>query len=556
MSNFNKEVTVNCVKTLVDNNRCVTCDLLNGSIIRYPCGHFVCNNCAITAEYCIRCLSPPTTSTNCIDVPFGQRIEHVSHLLTTFQDLFNLDVYKSLRLSEQLKLEKEIFPKCIQAPSKYCNKRKSTKYIINDKENSKLPFLAGECISNVLNMENTVDYVKQWLQNNESTSKKSSNLPRKPFADLNVNGQSVAKDSSLVKNKDERVTNRKRTHIKIMDKNSKKKLRLIPKNKNKELTTRPRSFRNNENTYLQRSKCDNDESGIVVDEESIVIDNTQEECVDKDKLAIIAVQEAEKLNSCVFTNSGQSLNKITLTKPAILTKQTLFETGFSKIPFYKKSLLHKICNECTNDKNTINNPDTPKSVTVIINNDNFITTIKCSQCPVRNIESNKQSVQIQTNMNIERTDSNTSTIGPPSKVNIETQSYNEKISPLENIKHADFVDNDKETDEKDENISKIIRDTVNVLPPKRKCLIIEDSDTDSDIYENVCTLEATAEVHKEMYNNFGILSSMEAHEYVNRMKPVARGHTPLSTDSSDKENYDPNRIKRQKFGKKKNNKKY
>ncbi|XP_046962570.1 uncharacterized protein LOC124532000 isoform X2 [Vanessa cardui] len=554
MSNFNKEVAVNYVKTLVDNNRCVICDLLSGPIIRYPCGHFVCNNCAITAEYCIRCLSPPTTSTNCIDVPFGQRIEHVSHLLTTFQDLFNLDVYKSLRLSEQLKLEKEIFPKCIQAPSKYCNKRKSTKYIINDKENSKLPLLAGECVSNVLNMENTVDYVQQWLKNNESTSGKSSNLPRKPFADLNVNGQSFAKDSSLVKDNNERVSNRKRTHIKIMDKNSKKKLRLTPKNKNKQFITVPRSLSNNENTYLQRSKYENDESGIVVDEDSVVIDNSQEECIDKDRLAIIAVQEAEKLYSCDYTDSGQSDNNITLTKPTILTKPKLLKKGFFKIPFYKKSSLHKICNECTNDKCIYEKPDTPKSVTVIIDTEKFITTIKCSQCPVRNIEINKQSVQIQTNMDTDRTEPNTSTTEPPSTINTESQSYKEKISSPEEMKIANLVDNKEETLNNDENISKIISDNVNVLPPKRKCLIIEDSDTDSDIYENVCIVEATAEVHKEI--NFGVLSSMEAHEYVNRKKPVPRGHTPLSTDSSDKENYDPNRIKRQKFGKKKSNKKF
>ncbi|XP_050347030.1 uncharacterized protein LOC126771277 [Nymphalis io] len=552
MNNFNKEVAVNYVKTLVDKNRCVTCDLLNGPIVRYPCGHHVCNNCAINAEYCIRCLSPPTNSINSIDVPYGQRIEHVLHLLTTFQDLFNLDVYKRHRLSEQLKLEKQIFPKCIQAPSKYCNKRKSTKYIVNDKENSRLPFLAGESISNVLNMENTVNYVQQWLKNNESTSKKSSNLPRKPFADLNVNSQSFTKDFSLVtKDNDSEVSNRKRTHIKVINTNSKKKLRLLPKNKKKESITIPRLLSNNESTSLQRSKCENDESGIVVDEETIVIDNSQEGFIDKDRLALIAVQEAEKFKPCDFTKkSDQSEHIITLTEPTILSKPVYFNTDSYKIPFYKKSLLYKICNECTNEKKQLQNPVPAKSVTVIIDNDNFITTIKCSHCPVRNIELKKQSVQVQTDMIKDRTD----LIQAPSKINIETQNNNDnKISKHDNVENNVLLNKDIDTDKKDGGIPKITKDNVNVLPSKRKCLVIDDSDTDSDINETVCTLEATAEVHKEI--NFGILSSMEAHEYVNRMKPIVRGHTPLSTDSSDKENYDPNRIKRQKFGKKKNNKK-
>lgn len=46
---------------------------------------------------------------------------------------------------------------------------------------------------------------------------------------------------------------------------------------------------------------------------------------------------------------------------------------------------------------------------------------------------------------------------------------------------------------------------------------------------------------------------MKKHETTPRRRP--RGHTPTSTDSSEKENYNPNRIKKQVIGKKKSSKK-
>lgn len=38
-----------------------------------------------------------------------------------------------------------------------------------------------------------------------------------------------------------------------------------------------------------------------------------------------------------------------------------------------------------------------------------------------------------------------------------------------------------------------------------------------------------------------IFKPLESHEYENRIIPKIRGNTPASSNSSDKENYDPNR---------------
>lgn len=78
-------------------------------------------------------------------------------------------------------------------------------------------------------MDNSINFVQQWLKNNESISKKSNNkLPRKPFADLNVNEQSFTKHLvSKVNNNGNSY--RKRKHIKIVDSDSVIKQRLSPK---------------------------------------------------------------------------------------------------------------------------------------------------------------------------------------------------------------------------------------------------------------------------------------------------------------------------------------
>ncbi|CAH2108279.1 unnamed protein product [Euphydryas editha] len=533
MNNLNTEVAVEHIKTLVDNNR----DLLNGPIIRYPCGHTVCKTCVETAEDCLLCLSPPVVASNSIDKPFSQRIINTFNLLNAFQDLFNLDVYKRHRLSEQLKLEKQLFPKCIQAPLKYCNKRKSIN-IVKDKENASASFIAGENISTAIKMDNTINYVQQWLKSNESSSKKSNiKLPRKPLADINVNDQRFyTKDSLVSKVNNNTKTGQKRKHLKIFDSNSDKKMRPLSKKRKTDSDRKLRSTKNYIKINLtENNKCENDESGIVIDEETIVIDNSP--CNDKDKLALMAVREAEEFNSSDYISFDKS-------------NHNEIETNLFKVPFYKKSLLHKFCNNCTIEKNNV--VDSTKNLSVIIDSNRYVTTIKVSQCPVSNDKVvNKQSVQIQTDTCIDGTDEiNTHFVD-----NNEVQRSNGKVLSLlhqNDIKTADMVTEDPDKFKlckNDENNLKNTEGVSNVVSLARdKCLIIEESDTDSDINIIESTLEVTAEVHREeTIYDFGVLSTLEPNEYETRMKRnTLRGNTPLSTDSSDKENYDPNRIKKQK----------
>ncbi|XP_045447603.1 uncharacterized protein LOC123655901 [Melitaea cinxia] len=558
MNNFNTDLAVELIKTLVDRNRCVTCDLLNEPIVRYPCGHTACKTCSETAEDCLLCLSPPTVSTNSVDTPSSERVKNASHLLCTFQELFNLDVYRRHRLSEQLKLEKQLFPKCIQAPTKYCNKRKSIKDL-KDKENSRVSFIAGENISHVSKMDNSINYVQQWLKTNESISRKSNNkLPRKPLGDLNVNEQSFTKHSLVSKVNNNRNSYHKRKHIKIIDSDIKQ--RLLPKKRKTDSYRELRSSKDNiKFNFNKKSKCENDESGIFVDEEIIIIDSSLTECKDKDELALIAVRKAEESTSSDFISFDESNDKVI--SKIIDTSNPEIETNSYKVPFYKKSLLHKICNECKVDKNNIENVDNKNNLSVIIDSDKYVTTIKVSQCPVTNVEVvNKQSVQIQTDAHITETNEvDMDEINTNFGNNTEAQRSSLKVLSLLHEKDIKSADMSKEgakiskLDKNEENNLKNSKDVSNIIPLARdKCLVIEESDTDSDINEIESTIEVTAEVHREeTCFDFGVLSALEPNEYETRMKRnTLRGHTPLSTDSSDKENYDPNRMKKQKLCKK------
>lgn len=58
--------------------------------MRYQCGHLSCQNCAAIEESCHICLSQQNSSTH-LDEPYGLRVKHVSELITTFEDAFNVD---------------------------------------------------------------------------------------------------------------------------------------------------------------------------------------------------------------------------------------------------------------------------------------------------------------------------------------------------------------------------------------------------------------------------------------------------------------------------------
>lgn len=355
-------------------------------------------------------------------------------------------------------------------------------------------------------MDNSINYVQQWLKNNESISKKSNNkLPRKPFADLNVNDQSFTKHSLVSKVNNNGNSYRKRKHIKILDSDSDIKQRLLPK---KRKTDSYRELRSSKDkikfNFNKNSKYENDESGIVVDEETIIIDNSLTECKDKDELALIAVKKAEESTSSDFISFDESNDKVV--SKIIDASNPEIETNSYKVPFYKKSLLHKICNECKVDKNDTQNVDNKNNLSVIIDSDKYVTTIKVSQCPVTKVEVvNKQSVQIQTDTHITETNEvDMDEINTNFGNNTEGQRSSLKVLSLLHEKDIKSADMSKEgakiskLDKIEENNLKNCKDVSNIIPLARdKCLVIEESDTDSDINEIESTIEVTAEVHRE-----------------------------------------------------------
>lgn len=300
-------------------------------------------------------------------------------------------VFNHKRLSEQLRIEKEVFPECIQAPAKYENKRKSSLISHKNKENSNRTFFPGEdtlLSSENITMENSVRYVQQWLKKNDS------DFARKPFRDLNVNTQldhntkipktnyklltnNIDQNGSVLK------TNRKRSHYKTTVKNNlpqsgsmksiKKQHYGSPKKVKKELHLPDACIVRSKT----KAKCDNDESGIFMDDDPIVIDDSQETIIDKDRnawLAVLKANENEEIESTSLVNLDSNDHKTYKETPMQsdgLQSQTYPNI---KVPFYKKSNIIETCTYCNvaADKAVRQ----PKKVEITIDNANFTATIK------------------------------------------------------------------------------------------------------------------------------------------------------------------------------------
>ncbi|CAH0714384.1 unnamed protein product, partial [Brenthis ino] len=547
MNNLNVDLAVEYVKNIVDKNKCVSCDHLQGPYVRYPCGHFICQKCVATAEECLLCLSPPAVSTHFIDKPLTRRVEHISNLLTEFQELLNIDVFKRHRISEQLKLERQLFPECIQAPSKYCNKRKSSNISVLDKENITSSYIAGENTSYIkpFKMEDSNYYVQHWLDTNITKPNKS----RKPFADLKVNcNYSNIKSIDLVKNNVNEVVSKKRTHNKKLSYES-KKLKQSPKAIKKQHKKKELCLRSNETIKLKNNKLDNNDSGIDFEDHTIVIDESQNDVFDKDKLACLAVIEAEKNNVNIFTDyettqcSSIRINDVSINTKTIKAKSML---PLFKVPFYRKSSLYEVCSlysQNTNERMYRNNAD---NVTVTIENNNFVATINILHNKENSIKlTNKHSVEIQT---IDVNDENENNVD---QVNIPHGNVKNKANKANILLYEDLM----QSENKQGTLlldNKPKEQAIKLNSVEVKGVIVAESETDSDTdNEHANTIETIADVHASAQFAYGILSTLEPNQYEHRQQRKAiRGNSPISTDSSDKENYDPNRAKRQKFDKK------
>ncbi|PZC82734.1 hypothetical protein B5X24_HaOG209832 [Helicoverpa armigera] len=324
MNNTDIDQTIQNVKNILEKVQCSICDKLDGNRVRYPCGHTACEDCAVDAQDCLICLTPPQGSNTQpkLDNPLTQRVKNAAVLRKTCEKLFNTDVFKHKRLSEQLRIEKELFPECIQAPAKYENKRRTTLFSHKNKENrisSKFPGEETSHHKENMTMEKSVRYVQQWLNNIESDS------TRRPFRDLNVNtqvdhGTIIPKSNKTLQNKNVLIGNnsRKRNHFKTTVKNlalqsPKLKSNINELNKNSKRVKKEIHQPNLAGgKYDIKSKCDYDESGIFMDNDPILIDDSQDVEVDKDKnawLAVLKANENEENESTSVVNLDYSDNK-------------------------------------------------------------------------------------------------------------------------------------------------------------------------------------------------------------------------------------------------------
>ncbi|XP_072938763.1 uncharacterized protein [Epargyreus clarus] len=529
MLNFNVDLAVKCIKTITDNTQCITCDKLSGRCVRFPCGHSVCECCAEEAGECLSCVSSPSGSYQ-VDHPQTERLKNASALLSAFQDAFEIDVHKRQRISDHLKIEKQVFPECIQAPQKYCNKRKSFNISISNKENINQTVFPGEKIisTDTTKMKKSFQYVQNWLNQNDNIPQK---LPRKPFGDININTQSLTntRKQNLVKKnrgKTEVIAKKsqyvKRTHVKSINDTSSLFNELAKEGVKIVLDLEP-ELNKEENKYVKSHtthKCDRNESGIVLDDEQIVLDESQEDAIDKDKLACIAILEAAKRDDCqdsqiisqsVLQHSDNCvINFENYSNKVDISKSDSITINDSKgVLFYKKSLLYdpcKLCNDYLSKQNKSNTTeDKNKDVSIVINNSDFVTTIKFSQCVQDKQEpSLKKSVEIQTLLPQHEAnsydDKNISTqkrkipvnddVIPPKILRPDVAIQSLDVFPTNETKEC--------TKLKSNDCTEALQNVCNDSLKHFKSVVIEDSDTESNLsYDNDNNMhEVVADVHR------------------------------------------------------------
>ncbi|XP_059046416.1 uncharacterized protein LOC131842001 [Achroia grisella] len=571
MSKF-LDVAVECIREIVDNNRCGVCDKSNGLRQRYTCGFSVCETCASEVQECIQCMTI-TNSTPCKssvpDKHLSQKVENISQLLNVFQEIFNTDVYRRHRISEQLKVEKEVFPKCIQAPIKYYNKQKSINTSLNNKENRRQTVYRGETISykRKFKMDKT-QYIEKWFQDNQINSL------RKPLSDLNIKNQNVSNEVYKLNNnvnitlrEDKLKSQNKKTNLSSNLKSKEKY--IITENKSRSTNViskhKPKVRKGTVNKVLNKSKklisdnlnrYDNDESGIVMDYDYFIIEDTPTEIIDKDKVALQAVEDSEKQEQSHYIPELKSINIKNVTEiNKHLSNCSHFiykkNDGSVNVPFIKKGLFFESCMFCRYDLNKTDARNrNSNNFSIHIDNDNFVVDVKVSR--IEHTINIKDSIAVQTDIS-EIVQINNDVLGitdkklcrksqdlfidEPNKFDRGT-AYRHETTPLEEKFNSSEYKNKP-------------------LIPEKKSLIIEESDSDLDVDSKYISLDVTAEVHRSCEpRDYGILTEIPPNDSNIRKRCAERGTTPGSTDSSDKENYDPNRNKRHKYRKKDLKKKY
>ncbi|XP_013175807.1 PREDICTED: uncharacterized protein LOC106123934 [Papilio xuthus] len=543
-AHFNIDEVVKHVKTIADNNRCGVCDKLSGDRLRYSCGHIICGECVIVADECLTCINSTKTQP-VVDLVQGQLVQNVSNLLSTFQEAFNIDVYRRYRLSEKLRIENQLFPECIQASVKYYNKRKSSNIqTSDDKENLVPSFFAGEGLNNShsTTMNTRINLVQKWLEKNENVEKPV----RKPFSDINVNNSIRTNRENKFKkglklHNQENDLNKKSKKIKKEKNYSKNKKNsknvLSPsllnyyKNEAKNKSEPENSLNFNKKSSKVETDCSKYENNTDVELDTIIIEDTQ---VDKDKDAWLKVVEEHNKESIYnIKDIPKSIELKALSEPQDEVKP--YSIKQKNVYYYKKSYLFKSCYFCLkNDVGSIRTENqrlNSNNVSITINTNSISSTITV----LREDEDHndtviaKHSIETQTDDDIH--------------VSVEPK----HLSPsYDNISSPDlFVDDvNKHADIHKENI--IDRDIGITDNSYSHCVI---NDSDSDDMDCSGPIKVSVDVHRS--NDMeGILSTMETADYQTRVRRSARRPTVDSNNSSEKENLEPNRIKRRKLGKK------
>ncbi|XP_028032506.1 uncharacterized protein LOC114244801 [Bombyx mandarina] len=537
---LNINVVIELSQQLFENSRCAICDNSGGLHMRYPCGHSACEKCTSTSVCCLFCSTPPGTGKHFVNDPvLTKRVKNATDLFNKCQEIFNVDVYRRKRLSDQLKVEKELFPECIQAPLKYYNKNKSYSRSVKNKENN-LSFLPGEDISLLRNtkMNDSVNYVQLWLQKNEQ------NLKRKPFSNINYNNDlRVLGESKIVKNINCENENKNRKRYKKTTHNlSKNQVFVKTLKKSDESVKNPKRTKRDLicDSHLSMNKNDNDESGIVVDDELIVIDDTQTS-VDKDVEALLAVIEANR-NNHNSQLTGNHCNKDDL---AITKTQSLLDDYH--VPFYKRSKLIETCSFCNKEafrenERLRNSHTITNNVSVTIENKSFTAIIKIDTNQ-NNIKSNIHSTVVQTDI------SDIHNTNELLNKDIEILSK-EPRSRDRNLKVSDKTDEKEIEKRKTLELLEFNTEKVQNRPERPVGIIIEESDSESDV--GGAMLEVVADIHRPNEDPYAVLTEIEDFEdHSKRFRREPRGFTPNSSNSSEKENFNPNRQRREKIKKKK-----
>lgn len=69
-------------------------DKLEGSHLRYTCGHTACGECTEGVNQCLLCLTPPEKDTSRqaeFDGPLTNRVNNISALIKACQESFGID---------------------------------------------------------------------------------------------------------------------------------------------------------------------------------------------------------------------------------------------------------------------------------------------------------------------------------------------------------------------------------------------------------------------------------------------------------------------------------